>query len=367
MTKIGDIFQKKLTYLPNSVIVPRYTKELEHAALAYLAGASELMGVEIELEASPNSGFMFPDITKWAAIKDGSLRDISIEYVFNRPYFGAQIIGALKDLETCLIGAPLSLSYRTSTHVHINILDLTTEQLVSMILLYALAEPAIYAMAGAGRVNNNYCVPFFYDNHGVREVLATLLESKSTGDVARITGVIKDLRPRYSGLNLHSIIDHGSLEFRHFRASVKFKELIDFVNIPIRLKNAAKSFDNPVLLAHIIKNFREKEEIAHFLAKYSIIDANEDIPTSVVGTFFDIFPNKSAKNRTINPFPQRFLREVELEVLTNSASSAKPIKGVPLLNEIREPPEFRFRAAEVLIRGWAQVIEEAHVPLEEEL
>lgn len=367
MTKIGDIFQKILTYLPNSIIVPRYTKELENTALGHLAGIGELMGVEIELEASPNSGFMFPDITKWTAIKDGSLRDISIEYVFAKPYYGAQIIGALKDLETCLIGAPLSLSYRTSTHVHINILDLTTEQLVSMILLYALAEPAIYAMAGAGRVNNNYCVPFFYDNHGVREVLATLLESKSTGDVARITGVIKDLRPRYSGLNLHSIIDHGSLEFRHFRASVKFKELIDFVNIPIRLKNAAKSFNNPVLLAHIIKNFREKEEIAHFLAKYSIIDANEDIPTSVVGTFFDIFPNKSAKNRTINPFPQRFLREVELEVLTNSnASSAKP-KGVPLLNEIREPPEFRYRAAEVLIRGWAQVIEEARVPLEEEL
>ena len=363
MTKIGDIFQKKITLLPNAAVIPRYTKELEAVALGHLAGMSDSIGVEVELEAPLGSGFMFPDIVKWIAIKDGSLRDTSIEYIFAKPYYGAQIIGALKDLETCLIGAPLSLSYRTSTHVHINILDLTTEQLVSMILLYALAEPAIYAMAGAGRVNNNYCVPFFYDNHGVREVLATLLESKSTGDVARITGVIKDLRPRYSGLNLHSIIDHGSLEFRHFRASVKFKELITFINIPIRLKNAAKSFNDPELLAYTVKNFRKKEEIARFLAEYRIINANEDIPTSVVGTFFDIFPNKSAKNRTINPFPQRFLREVELEVLTNSASSAKPIKYyAPLL-------EFRIHAADLQahIRDEAQLIEEAHVPLEEEL
>ena len=48
MTKIGDIFQKKLTYLPNSIIVPRYTKELENTALGHLAGIGELMGVEIE-------------------------------------------------------------------------------------------------------------------------------------------------------------------------------------------------------------------------------------------------------------------------------------------------------------------------------
>ena len=92
-------------------------------------------------------------------------------------------------------------SDRTSIHVHVNVANMTMEQLRQLTLTYALLEPVFFKFVGAERQHSIYCVPLNY----------TFLPSVYKQDV---TGMYHKWH-KYTAFNLKPVKELGTVEFRH--------------------------------------------------------------------------------------------------------------------------------------------------------
>lgn len=96
---------------------------------------------------------------------------------------------------------PQPFSERTSIHVHVNVSQLTMEQLRQLTLTYALLEPLFFKYVGAERQHNIYCVPLNYT------FLPSIYNKDATGMYAKWH--------KYTAFNLKPVKDIGTVEFRH--------------------------------------------------------------------------------------------------------------------------------------------------------
>ena len=120
--------------------------------------SSTLLGVEVEMEKAERL-----TTTYWDAKEDGSLRDGGVEYVFGAPYGGGDAIKALEELDKLVTEKMKpSMSERTSTHVHVDVRDLTRDQLTSFILLYMVFEQPLFKYCGdfLYRIRLNFSTTF---------------------------------------------------------------------------------------------------------------------------------------------------------------------------------------------------------------
>ena len=95
----------------------------------------------------------------WDNIDDGSLRNGGREFVFSQPMFGQDIVNALEALNMSLSPTGCEYTERCSVHVHVNVRDMTFDQIANMTVLYALAEPLFFAKVDDARERNFYCKP----------------------------------------------------------------------------------------------------------------------------------------------------------------------------------------------------------------
>lgn len=131
---------------------------------------------------------------------DSSLRNNGKEFI-SAPGSYKQQIERLREIKQCIVCGPEAFSERTSTHVHVNVSQLTLKQLNSLMLLYALFEPVFFDFVGEGRANSIYCVPLSY---------TYLPNSYHKG----IASLIKQWH-KYTAFNLCRVVDIGTVEFRH--------------------------------------------------------------------------------------------------------------------------------------------------------
>ncbi len=118
---------------------------------------TDLVGLEIDLEGvnccdvEENSRLMDPFIL----IDDGSLRNNGGELIFRQPlpYWGAA--SALDTLQEFFTGKEagrrVTVSGRTSVHVHIDIRDMPKRDFYRYMLLYSIYEKIVYKYAGFSR------------------------------------------------------------------------------------------------------------------------------------------------------------------------------------------------------------------------
>jgi hypothetical protein len=195
------------------------------------------VGIEIELEGSklPTDGF-----GSWRAERDGSLRGESVELVLKHPCprekVSVRLDSMLHKLEA--LGSEIHATDRAGIHAHINIQELTEVQLVNFICLYLTYENMLVEWCGNKRVGNLFCLRTC-DASGYLDVLR---KAVSTGSWT----LLYTDQVRYASMNLKAVCQYGSLEFRAMRSTVDIQDIETWVKLLLCLKDAAKTFINPI-------------------------------------------------------------------------------------------------------------------------
>ena len=202
------------------------------------------VGLEIEVE-----GHRLPNPPKgWTGHNDGSLRGESVEYVLRRPIsresvpkYLNRIKKAYNENETVIQN-----SDRTSTHVHINVQDMSITHIFNFIFLFLLYEEHLVKWCGDTRCGNLFCL-----RHQDAEYMIKVLEDIASGkqNFSCLDNRSGDSL-RYAALNLKALATYGSLEFRSLRGTDDMDVINTWVNILLRLKDAAKKYEDPT---HIIR------------------------------------------------------------------------------------------------------------------
>lgn len=219
---------------------------------------SVFCGVEFEIEGFHRYDHSPFSDEFWSVTQDGSLRNDGVEFVTNyvgkvgnghkvhknhqkaMPIRGADLVDALERLEAYIekyeaTWNEVDVSSRTSTHVHVDVRDLDVQQLIMYVFLYIMFEQVFYNMVGKGREYNVHCKPFF-NNDETKELLANIVlcgESK-----VNIHGYMIKL-PKYDGVNINAALNYGTLEFRIHQGSKQPTEIIPWINILLRMREAA--------------------------------------------------------------------------------------------------------------------------------
>lgn len=200
-----------------------------------LVVGKSLAGIEIELEGIPNPS---ESMRYWEAKGDGSLRDNGVEYVCSSPWGGLDLYNAVVEVDTELHEKHPSESWRCSTHVHVDVRDLTIPQLKRMILAYVFYEKILFRCSGFHRYKNNFCVAVGYAQEMVN-ILSSHWDLKGSDFIRNITGSWD----KYTALNILPINTFGSLEFRISEAKWRKGKLVRLANRFLSLKEVAVSFE----------------------------------------------------------------------------------------------------------------------------
>lgn len=219
--------------------------------------ADGLFGVEIECEGQRLRAV---ENDRWASKADGSLRGVfphsAIEWVFQKPLSLKESILALNELikEQKAAGAAPNFSFRTSTHVHINMQDATEDQLCAMIYAYCIVEEFLIHFSGPVRKANRFCLSI-NDGEGVLDFFTHLFRVG-----------IGNYRPnenevRYAALNIASLHKFGSLEVRTMRGTLD----LDVLSTWLISLNSLREFAFEMGSPHAVHDFFARSNPQVFL------------------------------------------------------------------------------------------------------
>lgn len=206
--------------------------------------SDSFIGLELELE-----GFSPEDIDAslldrffWNVSYDESLRN-GVELKFGRPLKEANVDKALSNLEDALVALKesnyhIELSKRTSTHVHVDIRDLSVRDIKQFIFVYTLIEPFFFSQVSPERLKNNYCKPIVGSTfHGLVKELMSLNDSNFVSSLSNNC-------EKYSAFNIRTVSYFGSIEFRHHQGTVDINKLYHWINLILQLKTYIKNTNN---------------------------------------------------------------------------------------------------------------------------
>lgn len=160
-----------------------------------------------ELEVEDIKRFDIDFLEKWSinVTEDGSLRNNGHEFLLppsNRDKL-------VERFNMCLTkGIKVGkepYSMRTSTHVHVNMLNASEAQTKALLFLYAIFEPLAFSYVGQARKNNIHCVPLNMTH------MPNVYKHTIEYIVARWH--------KYTALNLLPLAKLGTVEFRHLEGT----------------------------------------------------------------------------------------------------------------------------------------------------
>lgn len=228
--------------------------EAQQPALVYpVVSPSELVGIEIEVE---NIEYPYQYPLYWRGKQDGSLRNNGCEYA-SIPLQVQQVEYAL-DYWNKFIREKNNPKFtqRTSLHVHMNVQNMTWDEIENLVLLYVIFERHFFLQTNQDREHSIFCVPLYkVDN------LCNLLP-------------IQQVSPRwnkYAALNLSTITGEGespkfgTIEFRHFHGTSDPAEIVPWINNLMRLKKQAMS----MAPGSVIKLLETLNTTSEYMALYT--------------------------------------------------------------------------------------------------
>jgi hypothetical protein len=195
----------------------------------YMATDRNVLGLECEVESIAGVGGLFPG---WTVTDDGSLRNNGKEFL-SGPKAKEDMLAGFRHLHTTIrVDQYPKFSDRTSIHVHANCQNLTTDQVVNIIKMYALYEEMFFYMCEPHRRHNIHCVP-------LTETYLPALYS---------TGLSNMLERwhKYTALNIKRLSDLGTIEFRHMEGHDDVNKLNNWLTIIENLFNLAKTDEGKI-------------------------------------------------------------------------------------------------------------------------
>jgi len=194
-------------------------------------------GIEIEMEGSS----LPREVLGFETKKDGSLRGESYEYVFNHPKSLENSVKLLNNMETRLLECQsiVNYSFRTSTHVHMNVSDMETNHILNIIYLYLLLEDVFVKYAGRSREGNRFCLRL-KDAEGFLDAL--LYHFKYEDNLFEL----RQENLKYASVNIAALRQYGSLEFRALAGTHSVEKIKPWLEALQNLRTFASEFENPL-------------------------------------------------------------------------------------------------------------------------
>lgn len=238
--KIAQLYQYKqnLTSYDSTIVAceavvnERYPDD----ALPNMFDQKTRIGIEVEVENVPRFNDDFMHV--WQTHTDNSLRNNGVEFV-SYPISGKTIPRALKVLFSDILRPGYDFSKRTSVHIHMNVRNMTPEQVASYVCLFIVFEKLLYKFVGHGRDKNIFCVP----------IQQTLISNQLLPAVEH--GFKNHKWYKYSGLNLLPIATQGSVEMRQLFGTDDIPLICNWINLLLRLRDYAASNDMNYILEEI--------------------------------------------------------------------------------------------------------------------
>lgn len=281
------------------------------------------LGIEIELEGNTEVGC--PTVKGWTLHEDNSLRGRGgigrggIEYVTRGAINLPDVHGAVQSLSTAVAKAgitPREDSPRTSTHVHINVQDLSLVDTFGFITVFAAVEPLFLHLCGPRRDGNSFCTPS-YDTGDLPDFFHEVFKSIETyrpGDEPQL-----HQRGKYASLGTFRLHDLGTLEARCFPYSLDPAMIHNWCSWLVNIKELVKAQDDksfrsliklgihdPMVLARSVFHPAEAT-VSHYLASELIQFGSREAYelTRLLKFFLNKKPDEKKKRKS----PASFLEE----------------------------------------------------------
>jgi len=220
------------------------------------------LGLEFEVENcafSENTILPRPLSAYWTIKKDGSLRNGGMEFVFTEPLFGQDVVQAVNAFIDYREKSQITTSIRTGMHVHLDMREVSLENLISFTALYTLLEPMIFKWVGNNREESIYCVPFYYSDEAIKQatsILTALIHDdilyQAAPESNRFTSKkVSDNFERYAGLNMQALGRFGSVEFRHMPMTFSKQLIMGWINIILAIKKESLAISPAELRSRI--------------------------------------------------------------------------------------------------------------------
>lgn len=235
------------------------------------------LGIELEIEGNrlPNEGHLdgirSPSGSSWITHEDGSLRGESREYVLSQPVEIEEIDHLLSSLWNTfrVLDTRFRLSNRCSTHVHYNVSGLKLNEVTSVIALWTTVEEIMINWCGEERINNHFCLSTKECDYSLY-----LWNLYLRNGASNFSDGLK-----YTAMNLRSIWNIGSIEFRCMRASEDYDVILEWIKFVNGIcKYAVKNYKNPATIANEVS---ERGGIAMFEDICRFAGNSEDFVRSV--------------------------------------------------------------------------------------
>ncbi len=227
---------------------------------------SDRIGLELELESSRTQSLAWVDKqSMWTVHNDGSLRQNGIEYVFANPLWGGDIDAALQLFEDSTKGTAFVDTGYGSTHVHYNVGNLCTTEVMSIVVGWAILEDSFLTVCKPSRDGNNFAQRFNVLNN----LVSTL---SSTNRIERLFTNISQDYWKYANLNLATIRTFGTLEFRPYHSTWDVKEIRAWIDRIINFCKGMVAIGTPVQVLELADR-----DLDSFITKYAGVPATEQL------------------------------------------------------------------------------------------
>lgn len=288
----------------------------------------------------------------WTMKEDHSLHDAGKEFAFIEPLFGADVVDAIHNLTKIATVNRWACTLRTGIHVHMDARDLTNYQLKGLLAYYLMFEPAIYAWVGGGREANNFCVPWYKSEGSIQDAITILQMLDMFGKDEESTDSLLnkcDHFHKYAGLNLRSLANFGSIEFRQLPTTTDRGRIFNWINILLRLKKAAtEAPESTMVLVQDVwrRGIRESlysvfgQEIAAAMLQENSYNTLDDIRTVGCSNAVELIVESSnhgaAKTSTLYPYKDTNQKRLQHKGVTAWLEKNFPKEKNP--NQGAQPP-----------------------------
>jgi len=180
------------------------------------------VGIEVEIERWTGAPvWNHADKHIWSAKSDGSLRNDGIEWVTTSPI---PMSTAPSRLELLFAQKPEKAEFtdRCSIHVHLDVRDLTCQQIKNLQIAYLPVENLIFNFAGRWRAKDIFCVPLGDTVRTCQDIFIP--------DINEVH-YLKRGSSKYAALNSGSVKGLGTLEFRHLEGTSDITRITNWLHI----------------------------------------------------------------------------------------------------------------------------------------
>lgn len=177
------------------------------------------IGIELEVE-----GKYLPEtvpINSWTVKPEGSIQG-GWEYI-SKPLKAQDVIAQVDTLATFIKNSggtgpyktQIRMTYRCSTHLHVNMLNETVGDMLGFVVVFTMFEPVLLSLCGPQRDGNLFCL----SHYDTGDVVSSFENLCQTFHHIKDYGYGYD-RGKYSALNLGRLGDLGTAEARCFPLSL---------------------------------------------------------------------------------------------------------------------------------------------------